>query len=293
MLREGRVASRLPAQDLERAKAFYVEKLGLEPVEERAGGLRYVCAGGEFALFESAGVASGDHTQMGWEVDDIETTVRQLRARGVVFEEYDFPGLRTVGAIAEIEGNYPSKGDGERGAWFRDSEGNLLGIGQPVRRGADAVQGASSGAPMEPKERRLEALVGSWRTHGWTRQVPGAPAAEIEAVDTYDWLPGGFGLLHRVEARVGDQRVEGAEIIGYDPGRAAYVTQYVGSDGPTAYEASFGETDGALTWTMRSNANRFTGTFSDDGNSITGHWELLEGSGWRPWMDITLTRQDS
>lgn len=44
---------------------------------------------------------------------------------------------------------------------------------------------------------------------------------------------------------------------------------------------------------MRSNANRFTGTFSDDGNSITGHWELLEGSGWRPWMDITLTRQDS
>jgi len=76
------------------------------------------------------------------------------------------------------------------------------------------------------------------------------------------------------------------------PGRAAYVTQYFGSDGPTAYEASFGETDGALTWTMRSKANRFTGTFSDDGNSITGHWELLEGSGWRPWMDITLTRQD-
>jgi len=89
MLREGRVASRLPAQDLGRAKAFYAEKLGLEPVEERAGGLRYVCAGGEFALFESAGVASGGHTQMGWEVDDIETSVRQLRARGVVFEEYD------------------------------------------------------------------------------------------------------------------------------------------------------------------------------------------------------------
>jgi catechol 2,3-dioxygenase-like lactoylglutathione lyase family enzyme len=133
MLKNGKVATRLPAQNLERAKAFYAEKLGLEPVEEREGGLRYLCAAGEFALFESAGAASGDHTQMGWEVEDIEATVRELRARGVVFEEYDFPGLTTVHGIANIEGNYPSKGSGERGAWFRDSEGNLLGIGQPLR----------------------------------------------------------------------------------------------------------------------------------------------------------------
>ena len=131
-LSEGKVATRLPAQDLDRARAFYAEKLGLEPVEERPGGLRYVVAAGEFALFQSAGAAAGNHTQMGWEVDDIEATVRELRARGVVFEEYDLPGLKTVDGIAEIEGNYPSKGTRERGAWFRDSEGNLLGIGQPL-----------------------------------------------------------------------------------------------------------------------------------------------------------------
>ena len=133
MLRDGKVATRLPAQDLARAKAFYADKLGLEPVEERPGGLRYAFANGEFGLFESAGRSSGDHTQMGWEVDDIEATVRDLRARGVVFEQYDVPGLRTVDGIADIEGNYPSKGSGERAAWFRDSEGNMLGIGQPVR----------------------------------------------------------------------------------------------------------------------------------------------------------------
>jgi catechol 2,3-dioxygenase-like lactoylglutathione lyase family enzyme len=133
MLENGRVATRIPAQDLQRARAFYSEKLGLEPAETREGGLRYVCEGGEFALFESAGSPAGDHTQMGWEVDDIEATVRALAARGVVFEEYDFPGLRTVDGIAEIEGNYPSKGTGELGAWFHDSEGNLLSIGQPVR----------------------------------------------------------------------------------------------------------------------------------------------------------------
>jgi catechol 2,3-dioxygenase-like lactoylglutathione lyase family enzyme len=132
MLKEGRTATRLPAQDLERARAFYSEKLGLDPVEERPGGLRYECASGEFALFASAGGPSGDHTQMGWEVDDIEATVAELRSRGVVFEEYDLPGFKTVDGIANIDGNYPSKGTGERGAWFRDSEGNMLGIGQPM-----------------------------------------------------------------------------------------------------------------------------------------------------------------
>ncbi len=133
MLSSGRTATRLPAQDLERARRFYSEKLGLEPVEERPGGLLYRCGDSEFALFASAGTSSGDHTQMGWEVDDIEATVRELRSRGVEFEEYDFPGIRTVDGIADIEGNYPSKGGkGERAVWFRDSEGNLLGIGEPV-----------------------------------------------------------------------------------------------------------------------------------------------------------------
>lgn len=134
MLHDSDVATRLPARDLERARAFYAEKLGLEPVEERPGGLRYRCGSGSFVLFASTGVASGDHTQMAWEVDDIEAVVRQLRSRGVVFEEVDVPGLRTVDGIAEVEGNYPSAGGvGERAAWFRDSEGNLLGIGEPVR----------------------------------------------------------------------------------------------------------------------------------------------------------------
>ncbi|WP_327286900.1 VOC family protein [Streptomyces sp. NBC_01198] len=128
-----RVAARLPAQDLERARRFYSERLGLDPVDERPGGLLYRCEGADFVLFQSTGTSPGTFTQMALEVADIEAAVAALKRRGVVFEEVDAPGFRTEGGIAEIEGNYPSKGArGERGAWFRDSEGNLLGIGEPV-----------------------------------------------------------------------------------------------------------------------------------------------------------------
>ena len=133
MLDDGRVAARLPVRDLEKARAFYSEKLGLEPAEERPGGLLYRCGGSEFALFESAGTASGTHTQMGWTVDDMEATVTDLRRRGLEFEHVEMPGITFSDGIAEIPGNYPSKGRGERAVWFRDLDGNVLGLGEAVR----------------------------------------------------------------------------------------------------------------------------------------------------------------
>jgi catechol 2,3-dioxygenase-like lactoylglutathione lyase family enzyme len=132
-VRGASVATRLPAQDLERARRWYREKLGFEPAEERPGGLWYRLGATSFVLFESTGKPSGDHTQMAFDVPDIDVAVTELRRRGVEFEDVDAPGLRTTGGIADITGNYPSKGTGERGAWFRDSEGNLLGIGQSLR----------------------------------------------------------------------------------------------------------------------------------------------------------------
>ena len=134
MLADAKVTTRLPARYLDRARAFYADKLGLEPADERPGGLLYRFKSGEFALFQSAGASPGTFTQMGWEVEDIDATVAELKASGVEFEEVDVPGLKTVDGIADIAGNYPSKGaSGERAAWFRDSEGNLLGVGQLVR----------------------------------------------------------------------------------------------------------------------------------------------------------------
>lgn len=143
-------------------------------------------------------------------------------------------------------------------------------------------------------EMRLAALVGRWRTEGQTIQTREAPAVAIDAVDTYEWLPGGRCLLHTVDARVGDEKVEGAEIIGWDSALHAYVTLYCGTDGPNRYEATLAEEDGRRVWRMRSPRDRFTGTFSDDGNSIDGHWEHLDDEdAWQPWMEVTLTKSAS
>src|ERR671910_1567883 len=132
VLASGRAITKLPAQNLDRARDFYRDKLDLTPVEEREGGLRYLCASGEFHLFLSTGAASGESTQLGFEVDDIDAVVAELRSRGVVFGDIDAPGFKVVDGIIEVEGNYPSKGEGERGIFFHDSEGNLLALGQAV-----------------------------------------------------------------------------------------------------------------------------------------------------------------
>jgi catechol 2,3-dioxygenase-like lactoylglutathione lyase family enzyme len=130
-LAAARVIAKLPSQDLDRARAFYRDRLGLEPVEERAGGLRYCCAGGEFHVFLSSGAASGTSTQLGFEVEDLDRTVAELRGRGVVLDEVESrPGFSMTDGIVQVDDNYPSKGTGERGAFFRDSEGNVLALGQ-------------------------------------------------------------------------------------------------------------------------------------------------------------------
>ena len=135
-LSNAHTVTKLPAQDLERARAFYRDKLGLEAVEERTGGLRYVCGPTEFHLFSSAGSPSGTSTQMAFEVEDLEATLADLRARGVTFERFEMSGFDADGDTIAAPDNYPSKGTAELGTFFFDSEGNLIGLAQPVGEGA-------------------------------------------------------------------------------------------------------------------------------------------------------------
>ena len=123
MLNESELYAVLPAKDLQRARAYYSEKLGLEVTEETPGGLVYrMAGGGAFLLYETDNAGSAKNTQMCWTTGDLDAEMAELRGRGVVFEEYDFPGLKTENGVATM--------DGERGSWFLDSEGNILCLTQ-------------------------------------------------------------------------------------------------------------------------------------------------------------------
>ncbi|HEX3327394.1 MAG TPA: VOC family protein [Actinomycetota bacterium] len=122
MLTDARTHTTLPVEDPARARAFYANQLGLEPVSESLGGNFYETGGTRFLLFPTQGRPSGTHTQMGFVVDNVEATVAALKERGVEFEEYDFPAFDKATSIAQT--------GSVRSAWFKDSEGNLLGVVQ-------------------------------------------------------------------------------------------------------------------------------------------------------------------
>jgi hypothetical protein len=95
--------------------------LGFTPVRELPRGLMYEAAGGSrFVIYPTPNAGQSPNTLMGFVTPDIEAEVRDLKARGVIFEDYDFPTLKTVDSIATTEAT--------RSAWFRDSEGNIIGI---------------------------------------------------------------------------------------------------------------------------------------------------------------------
>jgi catechol 2,3-dioxygenase-like lactoylglutathione lyase family enzyme len=116
----------LPAADLERAKAWYRDKLGLEPAEKHEGALVYRAGPSAFQLYPTQHAGTARNTLGVWYADDIDAVVADLRSRGVEFEEYDFPGLKTEDGIADL--------GFERSAWFKDSEGNTLAIAQLANR---------------------------------------------------------------------------------------------------------------------------------------------------------------
>jgi catechol 2,3-dioxygenase-like lactoylglutathione lyase family enzyme len=113
----------IAVSDLERAKRFYKEKLGLEPVSEDPSLTKYRTGSSTFGIFEAPDARPTGHTVAGWEVDDIDKIVGELRSNGVAFLDYDLPDLKTVEGVADV--------GGERVAWFTDSEGNILCISQP------------------------------------------------------------------------------------------------------------------------------------------------------------------
>jgi predicted enzyme related to lactoylglutathione lyase len=123
MLKQAPIVPYIPVADMDRARKFYEEKVGLNPREEYAGGVIYECGKGSWVfMYPSKGAGTSKASTAFWAVEDVEAEVAGLKSRGVVFEEYDMPEMKTVNSIAT--------GGGAKTAWFKDTEGNILAISQ-------------------------------------------------------------------------------------------------------------------------------------------------------------------
>ena len=123
MLQKSPIYAYIPARDLNRARQFYEKTLGLKPKEEYAGGVVYEFgASTECFLYPTPNAGTSRASQAFWQVADVEREVAELKARGVVFEEYDIPGVKMQNSIATA--------GGAKTAWFKDSEGNILAVSQ-------------------------------------------------------------------------------------------------------------------------------------------------------------------
>jgi hypothetical protein len=138
------------------------------------------------------------------------------------------------------------------------------------------------------KHLALGVFAGKWIAQGTIRATKDAAASEMRAIDQYEWLPGGFFMLHTVDALIGCSVSQSIEVIGYDAEQACYVTRSYDDQG-----TSDGFTAGleGRAWSIDGEQVRFRGGFNADSSVLAGTWEQRSGQGrWSSWMDIELRK---
>jgi predicted enzyme related to lactoylglutathione lyase len=122
MLKNAPIRAYIPASHTARGRKFYEELVGLQPKAEYAGGVVYECGGAELFMYPTPNAGTSKASQAFWQVKDVEAEVAELKAGGIKFEEYDFPGVTMKNSIVTA--------GGAKTAWFKDTEGNILAIAQ-------------------------------------------------------------------------------------------------------------------------------------------------------------------
>jgi catechol 2,3-dioxygenase-like lactoylglutathione lyase family enzyme len=124
-LSDHRVEAVIAASDLDAAKRFYEDQLGLAAGEADEQGVRYPCANGSgiFVYLSPENAGRSPATLAGWVVDDLDRTIDELAARGVAFEQYDQPGIKTDERGVFDSGSF-------RAVWIKDPDGNTLAISE-------------------------------------------------------------------------------------------------------------------------------------------------------------------
>ena len=139
-----------------------------------------------------------------------------------------------------------------------------------------------------PEHKRLDVFIGKWMNEGQTIAGASAPAVRILTSDVYEWMPGGFFVLHTAYGRIGNMDVGGTEIIGYDAASQKYRSHFFDSQGNISMQELTASGD---TWKWAGEQTRCTAVFTDQGKTQTAHHERLDEQGnWVPAMEVTLTR---
>ncbi|HKE88462.1 MAG TPA: VOC family protein [Vicinamibacterales bacterium] len=124
MLSSAPIRAYIPASNIARARKFYEQTIGLVPKQDYAGGVVYECGGTEVFMYPTRNAGTSQASQAFWQVTDVEAEVAELKSRGVVFEEYDMPGVTMINSVVTA--------GGAKTAWFKDTEGNILAVSQRV-----------------------------------------------------------------------------------------------------------------------------------------------------------------
>jgi hypothetical protein len=202
--------------------------------------------------------------------------------------------LELLGVASELVATGSSSEDADTTA--------IRTTGGTMPESIDTHRPNSAPAPS-PELRRLGALVGRWRSEG---HIVGEAPVPITGTDIYEWLPGGFFLLHHVDVMIGDQRVRALELIGeYDPATDSYTARAYDNLGSVTVMRA--RVDGQGVWRFTGGGDvasvarpasadaggavRSTLTVRPDRASMTAGWERSDdGASWQPWMDMTFTR---
>ncbi len=138
-----------------------------------------------------------------------------------------------------------------------------------------------------PQLKALNAFAGNWKTNGFVYTTDHTEKLPIKGYDSYYWVKGGHFMVHEADVMMGNERMQSIEIIRYDAFSGKFLMHYYGTDGGTGKMQA--EWDGKF-WKFYSDLEKFCGTFSDDGNKISGTWKRLLHNEWVKWMEVELER---
>lgn len=158
----------------------------------------------------------------------------------------------------------------------------------------DKKQLSGQAASLQAAIKRLQIFIGKWKTTGQILDKTGASVGQINATDTYEWLPGNYAVIHYADSNMGGEKIHGVEIIGYDPSRKTYFGPFFDNQGSAGSEEITNE---ANNWTwqgqnvMGVKHHRCRAVFSTDQNTLDAiHEQSDDGKNWLPWMEVQLSR---